>query len=363
MDRMHAFLSLVARHREPVLAPAVLERAIGAELYAFLRKARVIVDRPPARRYGCGGFDGPGCPREVIEDGRDPERPFAAVCGNERPHCPPLRLRADDLAEVGVSLSAFAELLARAYGAREGRVAYDPVHDRYELGRAGDRELSFAPSPHARAFEASLISRRGPSRVLIPTRWRVAPALLSRHGPGERVEVAVLEDELLLEHGAPRVRLAERAHEAASEGTRVLVCERGEHVLADDEYASLVANRDRLDLFLDLSAPDSAKQVTLRKRAGRGEARAVELSTTQARVLFELARRRAPLRPAQLRAISEAQVDAPDKLIERLRQRFDDKLGRTSWRWLHTVPSALPDAKQFVFRPPDGATFALIAPR
>lgn len=366
---MQRFLELLSRYGEPRLPAEEFERRIGGESYAMLRRERVLFDCPPLTTYECGGcWERSGCPREVLHApiDSDPDRPYLAVCGADRPACEAVRLSGRELIEVGTSLLELARLLAATYGVTDTHApSVLPSFPRvYELGRAASgRELVFSPSPHARGFEMVLLARRSPTTVLVPTRFRCPPALLQRYRPGDAVELRVLEDALCIEAGRAALRAPPVALSAeVRRPTRMLVDRDGERPLDADGYLAVNAAADALDLFVDLSVARSTGKCVVQSRSSRGKRYEVELPMRQALLLVELARRRRPMRPSELQTVRDGEIMRPDRLIERLRQAIEPDAERKSWRFIRTVTGAGRADKRYEFAPAAEIRFAFVLP-
>lgn len=361
---MKDFFALLSRYGTPCFHPAEFKRRIGSDVYAALRRERVIIDLPLATWYECGGFDGSGCPRYVLHQPTEshPDRPYIACCGNERPHCGSVRISAADLEQVEVSNIELGRLLGRLYGVDDPSPS--PTFPRaFEIGRMPNgRDLVFAPTPWLEGFEALLLARRTSTTVLAPTRSRAPAALVQRYAPGERVELRFLDDEIALVEGRLRLRGSGAADAAVAQTARLVIDHRGERAVADAEYRGLVAQRATLDLFLDLSAPVAAGQCMVHVRDAEGRTREVTLSVKRAHVLVELARTRAPVRPKQLRTAIDGEVFDAEQLVERMRKAIDTKIGRTSWHFIKTIAGVASKGKHYEFAPPPDASFAFILP-
>lgn len=364
---MKTFLAHLQRHGENGYHPDEYAKRIGAAAFDALRALGILIEAPHNCLVPCGNcLD--DCSRELFESETKPGV-FVAECGREHDPddvvdtCETVEIAAAELARVRVSVDALVRCVAEAHGLRDvdvHRVEGSPSF--WSLGRGQDaRAAIFCAAPYARGFEMLLLAQREPTLVLVPSRERVPGMISQRYARGERVEVRYLEDELVLEGGRISV-VAAAADLTTRPATRRIVDRKGERELPDPQYEALVRESSALHLFLDLSTPTSARECTVHVLEADGTPRAATVSNAQARALLELARKAAPMRASELRTLSEAGVEDPQRLIERMRQKLDVKLGRTSWRFVKTVGSAVPSAKQYVFAPPPDVSFAFVVP-
>lgn len=358
---MRRFLELLSQRGCPQLAPTEFERRVGEGAWRALRAERVLVDLPPPATYPCGGWEGDGCPREVLHEPsvHHPTQPYVAVCGNDVPECSSLRLSAEDLRRVGVSLPALARLLADRYGVRHPAApALSDLPGVQQLGHAVDgRFLAFSARPGLRSARLFLRTTRERAALLVPTRCGLSHELLERHGPGERVELRVLEDELAVRDGhIARIR----GSDVPGEATRIVVDQEGERPLDETGYAALCARLDQLDLFVDLTAPLDGDHVRARTRETDGTFRESALTRVQAEALLELASHPGPVRPARLRTLVDAGIQAKVRYVERIRSAVDVRLGRRRWRFVNAVSGDIPEAKAFAFSGAADLEYALI---
>jgi len=68
--------------------------------------------------------------------------------------------------------------------------------------------------------------------------------------------------------------------------------------------------------------------------------------------------RREPLRAAELSALNS--FGSPNKQVEAARRALDVKVSRYEWRSTHLLRGELPEAKRYLFRPPDGLRWGVI---
>lgn len=347
------------------MSPGEFESVVGATAWSVLRAERVLVDLPPPATYPCGGWEGDGCPREVLHEPstHHPTQPYVAVCGNDVPECASLRLGASDLLQVGVSLPALARLLADRYGVRHPAPrALADFPGIQELGHGADgRFLAFCARPGFRSARLFLRTTRDRATLLVPSRSSLSHELLERHRLGERVELRVLEDELVVRDG--RITRTRAWDEASTTATRLLVDRDGERPLDEADYATLCARLDQLDLFVDLTAPLDGDHVRARTRELDGTFRESAITRVQAEALLELASHPGPVRPGRLRTLVDAGIQAKERYVERIRSAVDVKLGRRRWKFINAVSGDVSDAKAFSFSRAPDLQYAFIGAR
>lgn len=346
------------------MPPGVLAERIGEPAWTLLRDHRVLVDLSIPSSYPCGGWEGDGCPREVIHEPtvRHPEHPYLAICGHDGLGCESLRFSAADLARVGTSMGTLARMVATLYGVKDA--APRPIGDFpgvHELGvESGGRALAFSATPQLRSVRLFLRGVRGATSLIIPTRAGVPLDLLERHAPGERVELRVLADEIVIRDG--RIVRA-RPLSPVMTAARVVIDEHGERPLDEAAYSALREELDRLDLFVDLTAPIDADHIAARTREVDGSFRESEITRLQAEALLELARHHRPVRAGRLRTLIDGGIRDKVRHVERMRQAVDVKLGHRRWRFINAIAGDVPEAKTFVFAPVSGAKYSLVLNR
>ena len=370
---MRAFLDMLQRSPAPALHLPHFRERIGDHAFDALLAAGVLERRGVAEWYPCGGPEGEGCPRRVVENPGDDEHPFAAVCGRCPPACETVLLTEEEVEIVAVSEAGLIRALRLALDA-EGEMEIDGslFPHTFSLGRTSwggaHREAFLALRPWDPGIPAFLASRRSarlPSLVLAPTRWRVQARLADEHGPADRVEIVFLEDVLALEGGRLALRapvptgVAEPAAAYQAAPYCMLVDADGARPVDEATYREIAAHADDYDLFLDLLSTTVAG----RHRACRRNGDAFEegsLTHQQAGAYAELMERRRPLRAGELAALNT--FGSPDKQVEAARRVLDVKLTRYEWRSSKLLRADDRLAKRYLFQPPEGLRWVLLRP-
>jgi len=212
---MRGFFDLLARNGTRSLPLALYTGAVSAEEDIALRAAGIVKRGPLARTFECGAGDA-GCLREVrgFDDdvARGDERPradgtYVAVC-SQTPHvCDAIDVPVEGLAQVTIHRAPLARAVVEALAitpARQTHHKAPPARDDEPL-LLGDlpheaRDVYLLLHPRA-DLELRLVARaRDPRRALflVPTALGVDPALFALHGHDAEVQLARLDDRLLV---------------------------------------------------------------------------------------------------------------------------------------------------------------------
>ncbi len=369
---MRWFLGLLSNGGLPTALTKQFFELVGEKYFSALEKHGIIQTGEPARWYP-GPAEDPTTLRRIVENPGDPEYPFVAIPDGDELN-ESVRLRRDEIALTTTSLLHLLRACQELFGAA-GPVSMDTMlfPHTYSLGTEADgREVLFSSAISDEGFPAFLLARKllvRPTLVIVParTQWML-PGLEPQHGPGDKVEIIFLEDELTLRKGDlarngtrhPPQTPATIATTSSFSPFCTVLTGGGEQVLSEEGYRRIVDRAGSYALFVDTL-------VTI--RAGRHPGRCVDdssqlrdfsLTVHEAGALVELVDRRRALRPAELHCFREAQISNPIKLVEGMRRKVDVKYGRGNWRSIHTLPAPLPEAKQFVFNPPADLRYAIV---
>ncbi len=206
-----AFLDLFQRTRGAAIARREVDAVTSAEERAAFTACGVIVNARDAETMPCR--ERAGCVREVRDTGDAGPRRFVAVCGQTPPECDPMFVTVDSLARVQVSVAGVAALLRKLFAivgapAIPKRVGGEPIvlgaQDRRAFGE-GTRDAFLAMDPASDAFAPWLALRDRAARgavVFVASSRGLAPELLGRYAVGDRVEIVLLEDALVVRGGA-----------------------------------------------------------------------------------------------------------------------------------------------------------------
>ena len=205
---MKRFLRLFEDSWDCKLHTHLYPSAVGEEAFALLCREGVLEPAGQAETYPCPG-SGKNCPRVIVPVPRNKSRPFLAVCG-DRHGCVSVALTDEETQLHALNRRAWVALLRRAYGL-EGTISYElpGVFGLWSIGQARGREVFLAEKPDGHDLLQFVVTRESMprrARVLVPTATRIDPFLSQRCRTGERVEIAVLEDELAIDGGEVVVR-------------------------------------------------------------------------------------------------------------------------------------------------------------
>lgn len=373
---MRRFLELLHRGACPTELTSRFPDLIGREAFDALVAAGILQRGDPADWYPCPG-GGDACPRRVVDNPGDPERPFVAIPGGDGVCCQAVPLRAEQLEQHTTSTPDLVRALRSLLGI-EGDHDLDeelfPCTIRIGREASSGREVLLSTWPSSPGFGAFLRSRKGHRRgalVLAPARTRWLPSSIeAQHGPGERIELAFLED--LIEvcdgrlervaagSGATLVREPQAAYGAEPAAFCLLIGDEGRRPISDGEYREVVAEIEAFDLFVDTMAKVERGRYRASKRLEDGTHEAGTLSFEQAHAIVELVERRRPMRAAELQALSS--YGSPHKQVEAARRVVDVRLGRYQWRSIQLLREDDRQANRYVFNPPDGLRFAVLRP-
>jgi hypothetical protein len=205
---------------------------------------------------------------------------------------------------------------------------------------------------------ADIGGRYGSALVLMPqSRW-VSPDLALAHSPGAQVELAFLEDRLLLERGA--LRLAgppQRLPEPATPPAFALAFDGAWRAIDEAQYQQELGKRTWHAVFFDI--------VLTRERACRAGRRGatgaydeVWMPPALARLLCYAVVKGRPVRPSE---VCQGRAH-PDKMLSRALTLFDVSVSRFQRLYFHRLAGEAKAEREFVFRPPPGATFLALCP-
>jgi len=333
---------------------------------------------PLARRYPCP-HGGRACPRQVIRNYLNPDLPYLAVPPNMEGCCPSLSLSEAEVQTWRVSRRVLVAELARLFNISGSARLDEPLFPcAYHLGRAPwqglAREVILCTDLLGSAPLIYLQSRLTlgiPTLVLAHARTRLMSLELQERFCVGVVQVIFLEDVVTLKGGALSLTLDSNALAHAepmapsvtSSPTPsvtpycVFLSSSGERALSEAEYRALIADRERYELLLDLMSTTQGGRYRGYRRAGELHEE-VSLTPQQAFAYAELMERREPLRAAELSALNS--FGSPNKQVEAARRALDVKVSRYEWRSTHLLHGELPEAKPYLFRPPDGVWWGVI---
>ncbi|MBI2388658.1 MAG: hypothetical protein HYV09_03490 [Deltaproteobacteria bacterium] len=355
------------------LRDAAWQEKLGPELVTILRRARVLHDAGLASSYECGGAHCGERRRIVPSDDGVPGKPYLALCAMDG-GCLDLELSEDELRLSTLSFAGAIDLLRGALRIEGVGAAAHIAPDVFLLGvteRGGLRTDAFlALNPDLESFPHFLTARGTAQRASVvftnTTRWLPQP-LVDLHGPGRRVEIALLEDILALRDGAVVATdvMAARVP-AAARSPEPPVCVRldvdGERALSAEEHERMLERAPLdLDFFLDFSVQHhlTAKKTVYiggRRRAGAYER--IEMRASEAAVAAELIERSCKssgyLRLRDLVAMK----DHGKQTFHRAWQQLDPD----PRAFLEKEPGSRDVDAAYRFRPQHGRRWALLKP-
>jgi hypothetical protein len=232
---VRGFCDLLARFGVTPIPLATLRAAVAPETERALRDAGIVRAGTLSRHVACGA-DEAGCSREVrgFDDDDDrghasPTGAYVAVCGRSPHECEAVDVTADDLAQVVVAPDALVRTLVRVLTLTPARRA---TKGDIELRLLGESTVDAAPRDallllHPRAdLELRLAARERdarPATIYAPSSLGIDDALFTRFGAGSHVELARLDDRLVVRGGAivatPRLHIVAPPREPANAST------------------------------------------------------------------------------------------------------------------------------------------------
>ncbi|RYE93891.1 MAG: hypothetical protein EOO75_03365 [Myxococcales bacterium] len=378
------------------------QRELGAGLLAALQASGLLASRGRADWFPCGGACGGQSQRVVLDEPLGPDR-WRAVCGHEVAGCLDVSVGEDELTLLEASPEALRRWWRETLGATGPPVSFERLPQARGLGRVAHdgepREAFLVPGVAGGGLAAVLEAcerARLLASVFVPSFVGVDASLRARHAPGAPVSLEALADLVSLADGrlalrpprpAPTGTLTAReptappyaapspyaappvptsAPAVATSAPAVLtsapaVARRldasGQRALSLGEYEALVARRQDLDLFIDLTAPGAGRGCRAWVRRDGGPGADVDLPAGEAAALVELIEARRALRVGEFRRV---QVSAIGKLVERARRRVEGERRPGTWRFFQTISGVDPAAKSYVFRPAAGLTWAAV---
>ncbi|HMA91991.1 MAG TPA: hypothetical protein VKP30_04855, partial [Polyangiaceae bacterium] len=211
-------------------------------------------------------------------------------------------------------------------------------------------------------------SRRG-AYVIVPVgRW-LSASTYENFGPGNSTELIVLKDVLKIDAEGFGVHWAPREKPDTESGvsgdltedliTRVLYDNTGRRGLAFAEYKRLIDQTLAYDLFVDMTEAGGSGGYRAGRRHPDGRHEELTLTPSEAAVVVELILAGRALRIGEIRSVLSNDIS---KIIERGRRKIDIPIGRFEWRMIHTLKASSREAKAYLFRPPEGARWAVVLP-
>jgi hypothetical protein len=282
---------------------------------------------------------------------------------------------ARDVAEYGTSHEQFARTL-RHLLRLEGpfQLLDDPYWDTVLLGTLrgqGDPyDVFLCVMTWHRTLNQLLAERMAVPRrtiVLVPTSNGVSLDIVHRHIPGGRVVLGFLADVVAVGHEGLILdpgfdHLLHPVGTAPAPFCMLFDAERN-RLLTLEQYEAFIKRADEFDLFLDATFPRAGKRYVGGKRDERGVYIPVALSRNEALAFVELVSRAAVTRASGLACLRAARVATPVRVVEIARKKLDLKLGhRYKWRSLHAVGDTHGDDRSYLFKPPAGLRYAILAP-
>ncbi len=351
-----------------------LREELGPDLVTLLLRIGLLRRAGPADHWPCGntGGGGDGCPRAIVPSGRD-DAPLIAVCGTGQA-CEDILLQEEDRELLVAPLMRLHEVVARLLRITEPR-RIEVTRGVFLLGTTDiggpTREVVYADlGADALLFLIGQRQAAGtPTLLVVPTGARLGSARATVVSGS--VLLLVLDEVLRVADGKLRLDLPgvavvvvpEPAVVAAAPLPFVAYTERGEVQLSAEEYGALVASASsHLDLMIDLATPVQGGR-SGRFRAGirrDGVWHEVMLVPGHAHPLAELAERRGKdLMPRELDCNAHRGSGEAAAVLQRF-QIARAQLDAPPWRWFATAPGTRERDLAYGFRPPVGATFAVI---
>jgi hypothetical protein len=353
---------------------AYFHELMGERAFDALREQRIIQPNGIARTYPCPGRAG-GCPRRIELEPHDSMFRLRAVPATSR-CCQPVLLTMADACEWLVSPPALVTAISEVLGVRgTPDLGGDIYPSTTELGRVSwrgeerDALLCFDLTEESPVV-GFLFARAGKGQSTVAfTHARMDnmyPDLARHFGAGDTVEVVYLEDRLSVgEDGRLVAGGLSTVADAVAAPSRVfcqVVTADGQRSLDRREYESIVADRARFGLFLNLAVPDGARYAGGKQELD-GAFHDVTLSVQHARTIAELVAAGRPCRVDEIRALDSASSTKRRKMqLEMARKEIDVRLSRYNWRSIQLHRRDNPDANEYAFTPPAGMSYAVLLP-
>jgi hypothetical protein len=360
----------VLRPHDIKLRDAAWDERLGAELVTVLRRARVLHGSGLADWFDCGGAHC-GERRRVLEMPGGPNgKPYLALCAIDS-GCLDLPLSEDELRLSTLSFAGAIELLRAALridGVGDAaQVAPDVFHLGVTDGGGMRAEAFLALNPDLESFPYFLTARGTAQRASVvftnTTRW-LPQQLVDLHGPGRRVEIALLEDVLTMRDGAIVSIGGKPAAPIVTTAAPVCIAidNDGERALSSDEYRYVIEAAPReLDLFLDFSIQHRITNKRTVYRGGRvrdGQYQPIEIRVSEAAVAAELIERTCRGGPYVKVRELHSMHDHDRQTFNRAWQQLDPE----PRVFLEKQPGSRDVDAAFRFRAPPGRRWALLKP-
>ncbi len=374
---MKRFLKLLKGGIDLRMHASLLAEEIGVATFDAILKTGVIEKDDLADWYPCMGPEGDNCPMRVFPNPGHPTHAYIAVCGNRPPRCKNIYLNEVDLLQVRFSFSGIYKMLRnqlRINGDfKPDNEVFPGINYLGETNWGGRREVFLATNAASRIFPAFLTTRRqiraANCLVLAPSKQWISKALIDQYGPGSAIELAFLEDVLIVNKGeiiivpppdsADRVREPEISYRSTAEPKCRIIDHDGERTVTESEYRRLQDRKGEFDLFIDtISTVQTGRCRAIRKNLD-GSLDESSLTWKEASLLRQLITKKKPLSARQLNSVD---LLHPDKAVETARKKVDVNLSRREWRAFQTLGSDTKEAKLFVFNPPPGFKFVVFLP-
>jgi len=278
-DRVRALLRMLQGAGTPGGVRKSLERELGRETVDALIASKLLVRGARATRYPCPR-GGSHCPREVVPNVGDTERPFVAVPPSGELCCDPLPLTEAALATWTFSYRAFAATLSRLFAIRgEANVRDEVFPATFALGRCAhggiERDAFLMLDLNGSAPVSFLRARQAqglPTVAFAHARSRFVSPEIDAHFRTGAVVVVFLEDELEMGFEGVRRRadatLVLADHVVAPAAFCAVVDARGKRTIDEAEYRRIVASAHEYDLFLDTTTTVDAGRYACGRREG-----------------------------------------------------------------------------------------------
>ncbi len=204
---MRGFFALLEDHGALTMRPSALREHVSPAAEAALRASGVLRHAPRASSLPCD-VDAT-CSREVLDAPDGASAPFVGVCTRDPSECDAIEVSEERLAQIAIAIDPLVLLLRSLFAVIGAPLSMRAPSDTpLALGeQAFDgerRDVFLALRPTASAIPMFLSLRERAERqtlLLVPTARKIDPEIMTRHAPGAKVEVARLDDRVVVRSG------------------------------------------------------------------------------------------------------------------------------------------------------------------
>ncbi len=206
-------IALIEKHGTLVMPSRSVEKLAPIDARVALTAAGILAAAPAAASWPC---DVRGCAREIRANRSGARKALVAICSQAPPACAPVELGFDDVAQQELAVDALVAAACALLGAKIDPSVRTKLRQRRAIGEAQApvlvasltrprvRDVFWAATPRDMDLAAFGARRERIARktlVLVPTARHVPLDVAARYARGEAVEIAALEDLLVVRAG------------------------------------------------------------------------------------------------------------------------------------------------------------------